>query len=320
MARRAAATAVPGVDTIGRMTELVQALVELLRIEPLEQNLFRGTSVDIGSPNIYGGQVLGQAVMAAASTVDPARRIHSLHGYFLRPGDKTSGVIYEVERIRDGGSFTTRRVVAIQHGRPIFTCAVSFQSRETGLFHQDPMPQVQPPDGLRSDTEVRRAMIARLPEAQRQRAEAESAIELRPVDPVDPEHPRKCPPHLEMWMRARSAFPDDPTLHAAALAYASDFGILPTSLRPHGVSIVDPRLQIASLDHVMWYHDDFRIDDWLLHVTDSPAAGGGRALCRGSVYALDGRLVASVAQEGLIRLREPRPPGAGGPTAGPGAR
>jgi acyl-CoA thioesterase-2 len=283
------------------MIERVKALVELLRIEPLEKNLFRGLSVDIGSPNLFGGQVLGQALMAAAATVDASRSVHSLHGYFLRPGDKTAPVVYDVERIRDGTSFTTRRVVAIQHGRPIFNCAASFQVREDGVFHQDTMPEVPPPESLASDTEMRRQMIARLPEAQRVNVEAESAIDLRPVHPIDPRDPPTREPRTQSWMRARAALPDDPVLHQAALAYASDFGILPTAMLPHGLSVLDPRMQIASLDHAMWFHADFRIDEWLLYATDSPAAGGARALCRGSVFRADGRLVASVAQEGLMR-------------------
>lgn len=284
------------------MIERVKALVELLRIEPLEKHLFRGVSADIGSVNLFGGQVLGQSLAAAAATVDPARSIHSLHGYFLRPGDKSARVVYDVESIRDGASFTTRRVVAIQHGRPIFTCAASFQKREAGLFHAAQMPQVPPPEALQDDTEMRRAMIARLPEAQRANAETESAIEMRPVQPFDPLNPPVGEAFAQTWIRARARFPDDPVLHQAALAYASDFGILPTAMRPHGISVLDERLQMASLDHAMWFHADFRIDDWLLYVTDSPAAGGARALCRGSLFTRDGRLVATVMQEGLARI------------------
>ncbi len=286
------------------MTERIKALVELLRIEPLEKTLFRGVSADIGSIHLFGGQVLGQSLAAAAATVDLARSVHSLHGYFLRAGDKNARVVYDVEAIRDGTSFTTRRVVAIQHGRPIFTCAASFQVREPGLTHQQPMPQVPPPDALADDSQMRRAMIARLPEAQRAQVEAESAIEMRPVEPLDPANPPVRPALVHTWLRARAPFPDDPVLHQAALAYASDFGILPTAMLPHGISVLDPRMQIASLDHAMWFHADFRIDDWLLYQTESPAAGGARALCRGSLYRADGTLVATVAQEGLIRLRD----------------
>ncbi|MEO8187116.1 MAG: acyl-CoA thioesterase II [Burkholderiaceae bacterium] len=290
------------------MNDRVDKLVELLRVERLEHDLFRGISQDIGSPILFGGQVLGQALMSAAMTVDEARSVHSLHAYFLRPGDKTARIVYEVERIRDGGSFTTRRVVAVQHGQPIFNFSASFQVPEVGVHHCQPMPQVVGPEGLASDQDLRRRIAEHLPEARRAAVMVGIAVEIRPVDPVDLLAPAVGPPVAHAWLRAPSPLPDDPVLHQAMLAYASDFGLLRSALNPHGLSYLQSRLQVASLDHAMWFHDSFRMDDWLLYSMDSPAAGGARGFCRGSVYTQDARLVASVAQEGLIRVREPKNP------------
>ena len=288
------------------MNDRVENLVEVLRVERLEHNLFRGISHDIGSPIVFGGQVIGQALMAAAMTVDEARIVHSLHAYFLRPGDKTTPIVYEVERIRDGGSFTTRRVVAVQHGQPIFHFTASFQVRECGVHHRQPMPQVIGPEGLASEQDLRRQIAEHLPEARRTAIMVGTAVEIRPVEPVDLLAPEMRPPFANAWLRAPRRLPDDPVLHQAMLAYASDFGLLRSALNPHGLSYLQSRLQVASLDHAMWFHDSFRMDEWLLYSMDSPAAGGARGFCRGSVYTQEGLLVASVAQEGLIRVREPK--------------
>jgi len=284
----------------------VQELVDMLQVEQLEHNLFRGVSGDIGSPRVFGGQVLGQALMAAALTVEPARSVHSLHAYFLRPGDKAAKIVYDVDRIRDGGSFTTRRVVAIQHGQPIFNFAASFHVKEEGPMHQAEMPKVTGPDGLASVSEMRRQNADRLPERLRALLLAETAIEIRQCNPWDPFNPPTRGPHNDSWMRASDRLPDNPVLHQAMLAYASDFGLLHAALLPHGLSFMNGSVQGVSLDHAMWFHDDFRMDEWLLYATDSPAAHGARGFCRGSIFTQDGRLVASVAQEGLMRPQPPK--------------
>lgn len=287
------------------MNAHVRELIELLQVERLEHNLFRGISGDIGSPAVFGGQVLGQALMAAALTVDTSRRAHSLHAYFLRPGDKNAKIVYDVDRIRDGGSFTTRRVVAIQHGKAIFNLQASFQVKEDGPHHADAMPPVPGPEGLISDNELRQKNQHRLPERMRAVLHAETAIEIRQLEPLDPFDPPISPPRNDSWFRATDRLPDDPVLHQAMLAYASDFGLLRSALMPHGLSFFKGNVQGVSLDHAMWFHDDFRMDEWLLYVTESPAAGGARGFCRGSVFTQDGRLIASVAQEGLMRPRDP---------------
>ncbi|HEX3140222.1 MAG TPA: acyl-CoA thioesterase II [Rhizobacter sp.] len=288
------------------MKNQVQELVELLQVEQLEHNLFRGTSGDIGSPQVFGGQVLGQALMAAALTVEPDRSVHSLHAYFLRPGDKEAKIVYDVDRIRDGGSFTTRRVVAIQHGQPIFGFAASFHVKEEGARHQAAMPQVPPPDGLESMHDLRRKHIDRMPERIRALLLAETAIDIRPCDPFDPFDPPQREPLNNSWFRADDRLPDNPVLHQAMLAYSSDFGLLHAALLPHQLSFMNGSVKGVSLDHAMWFHDSFRMDEWLLYATDSPAASGARGFCRGSIFTQDGRLVASVAQEGLMRPQPAR--------------
>ncbi|HET7796227.1 MAG TPA: acyl-CoA thioesterase II [Rhizobacter sp.] len=284
----------------------VQELVDLLQVEQLEHNLFRGISGDIGSPRVFGGQVLGQALMAAALTVERERSVHSLHAYFLRPGDKQARIVYDVDRIRDGGSFTTRRVVAIQHGQPIFNFAASFHVTEEGPRHQAAMPQVPPPEGLASVQEMRRKLVDRMPERMRAVLLAETAIDIRQCDPWDPLDPPTREPLNNAWFRADDHLPDDPVLHQAMLAYSSDFGLLHAALLPHGLSFMNGSVQGVSLDHAMWFHDSFRMDDWLLYATDSPAAQGARGFCRGSIFTQDGRLIASVAQEGLMRPQPPK--------------
>ncbi len=289
------------------MSTVLARLVEQLALEPIEENLFRGQSQDLGWGTVFGGQVLGQALSAAVRTVPADRHVHSLHAYFLRPGDVNRPIVYEVDRIRDGGSFTTRRVVAIQKGQAIFNLAASFQVVEEGFSHQDAMPQVPPPESLEDEREQIARKLESLPPAMRERAAAERPFELRPVEPVvDPLAPAPLPPVKRIWMRTSGRLSDDPALHRYLLAYASDYSFLTTSLQPHAVSWLTPGMQVASIDHVMWFHRPFRVDDWLLHVMESPAAHGGRGLVRGKVFTRDGQLAASTAQEGLIRMRRTR--------------
>ena len=284
------------------MRPILSELLDLLRLEPIEVNLFRGQSQDLGWGAVFGGQVLGQALSAAARTVPPDRAVHSLHGYFLRQGDARKPIVYEVDRIRDGRSFTTRRVVAVQGGNAIFSTSASFQVEERGFDHQDPMPpDVPPPEDLVSDAEASRAWAHALPEGLRARALAERPIEVRSVEPWNPLTPTVLPPVRRVWYRAVDPLPDDPALHRYLLAYASDFNFLTTAMQPHGVSFATPGMQVASLDHAMWFHRPFRMDDWLLHVIGSPSASGSRGLVRGQFFDRAGRLVASTAQEGLMR-------------------
>lgn len=286
------------------MSKVLDELVKLLALERIEENLFRGQSQDLGWGTVFGGQVLGQALSAAVQTVPKERQAHSLHAYFLRTGDVKKPIVYEVDRLRDGGSFTTRRVVAIQSGRPIFNLSASFQIDEEGFAHQDAMPAVAQPDALRPDRETLIELAARLPEAMRERVLAQQPFDVRTIDGVDDmitAPPR--PPQRSLWFRAAGPLPDDPALHRYLLAYASDHSFIATALQPHGVTWLSPGMHVASLDHVMWFHQPFRVDDWLLYVMDSPVAHGARGLVRGRIFARDGRLVASAAQEGLIRQR-----------------
>ena len=274
------------------MTATLEELVDLLSLERLDEDLFRGKSEDLGWGRLYGGHVLAQALSAAQQTVSADRRIHSLHSYFLLPGDVTLPVIYDVDRIRDGGSFTTRRVVAKQRGRAIFHLSASFQTLEDGFEHQDTMPAVASADDLGPDAD---------PIAKR----GPGPFDFRPVDPMDdPVAPAVRPPRRDVWIRGRGKLGDDPTLHATLLAYVSDFFFVGTSLLPHGVSWLTPGMQVASLDHAMWFHADLRADRWLLHSIESPRAARGRGLVRGRVFAEGGLLVASSAQEGLIRRKK----------------
>ncbi len=285
------------------MPSLLDELVKLLALEKIEENLFRGQSQDLGWGTVFGGQVLGQALTAALRTVLPERQVHSLHAYFLRPGDVNAPIVYDVDRIRDGGSFTTRRVVAIQHGEAIFNLAASFQKPEAGFEHQHPMPAVGPPESFPTDQQRYQKHLARMPDLLKAKVLAERPFEMRASDDEDPLAPAKGEPDRSVWFRTMHALPDDPAVHTALLAYASDYSFLTTALRPHSVGWLTPGMQVASIDHVMWFHQPFRADDWLLHDIDSPVARGGRGLVRGSVYSRDGRLVASTAQEGLVRQR-----------------
>jgi acyl-CoA thioesterase-2 len=285
------------------MSKVLSELVEQLALERIEENLFRGQSQDLGWGAVFGGQVLGQALSAAVQTVPSDRHVHSLHAYFLRPGDVSKPIVYDVDRIRDGSSFTTRRVVAIQSGHPIFNLAASFQKQEPGFSHQSQMPEVVSPDSLEADHE-RLARLAN-PTLKGSLARVQDRpFELRTVDmPDHPTAPTPQPPQRKIWLRAVDKLPDNPALHAYLLAYASDYSFVTTSLLPHGVTWYTPGMQVASIDHVMWFHQPFRVDEWLLYAIDSPSASGARGLVRGSIFTQDGRLVATTAQEGLIRMR-----------------
>jgi acyl-CoA thioesterase-2 len=283
------------------MQRLLADLVDLLALERLDRDLFRGKSQDLGWGAIFGGQVLGQALSAAAQTVPADRPVHSLHGYFLRAGDLRRPIVYQVARLRDGKSFATRRVDAVQEGEAIFSLEASFQRLEEGFEHQDAMPPVPPPESLPSERDLALAVAERLPEAVRTMATAERPIEIRPIDPRNPLRPRVTEPHRDLWVRAIDTLPDDPALQRYLLAYASDFSFLGAALDPHGVSWLTPGMHVASLDHAMWFHRPFRLDDWLLYAIESPTASGSRGLVRGRFFDRAGRLVASTIQEGLIR-------------------
>jgi acyl-CoA thioesterase-2 len=280
---------------------VLEELLGLLKLEKIEENIFRGQSQDLGFGTVFGGQVLGQALSAAYQTVPESRRAHSLHAYFLRQGDDSKPIVYEVDCIRDGKSFTTRRVRAVQKGHAIFSMSASFQVEENGFDHQDKLPEVPGPEGIESELEMSRRVADGIPEKVRDRILCEKPIEIRPVNPIDPFAPQKRPPVKYNWFRAISRMPDDPSAHQYLLAYASDFHLSGTSLYPHGHSYWEPDMQMASLDHAMWFHRPFRMDDWLLYAMHSPNASGARGLSFGKVYTRDGTLVASVAQEGLIR-------------------
>ena len=282
----------------------IDELVALLDLEQLEVNLFRGRSPKEGWQRVYGGQVLGQALVAAVRTVDEPRPAHSFHAYFLLGGDPKHPIIYEVERTRDGGSFSTRRIKAIQHGRTMFAMSVSFHKQEEGYEHQAEMPKVPPPEDLPSASTLINKMLDRLPESMRSYWQRERPIDMRPVDISRYLTREKSPPAQYVWIRANGKLPDDPKLHQCVLAYASDFTLLDTALIAHGKLLFDSDIQLASLDHALWFHRPFRADEWLLYAQDSPTANGARGFCRGNVFTQDGRLIASVAQEGLIRLRD----------------
>ncbi|MCY1402422.1 Acyl-CoA thioesterase 2 [compost metagenome] len=286
------------------MSHVLDDLVDLLSLEAIEENLFRGRSQDLGFRQLYGGQVLGQSLSAASQTVEEARHVHSLHGYFLRPGDATMPVVYSVDRVRDGGSFSTRRVTAIQKGQPIFTCSASFQYDEEGFAHQTQMPAVVGPENLPSEVELAQRMADRLPEAIRDKMLCAKPIEMRPVTAEDPFNPKPGEPVKYIWFRADGNLPDVPALHKYMLAYASDFGLLTTSLLPHGKSVWQKDMQVASLDHALWFHGNLRADEWLLYAMDSSWAGNARGFSRGNIFNQAGQLVASSSQEGLIRQRK----------------
>jgi acyl-CoA thioesterase II len=297
------------------LNETLDALIRQLDLEPLEVNLFRGQSRHMGSPRVFGGQVIGQALVAAERTVE-GRVPHSLHAYFLLAGDVGAPIIYQVERVRDGRSFSARRVQAIQHGRPILSMIASFQRPETGLEHGSTMPDVPPPEALTPSTELHERWISEASPVSPRIAEAlrsPSAIEFRAVEPLNLLRPVPGEPRQAVWFRAVDRVPDDPQLHRCILAYASDFHLVGTALRPHGRSWYQRSMIVASIDHALWFHRSARVDEWLLYVMDSPSAQMARGLARGLIYDRGGRLVASVAQEGL--MREVSEPAASGPDA-----
>jgi acyl-CoA thioesterase-2 len=284
------------------MTQPVSELIELLSLERLEDNLFRGQSRDIGTKYVFGGQVLGQALSAAQATMTEPRAAHSLHAYFLRAGDIEAPIVYDVDRTRDGGSFSVRRVTAIQHGKVIFFCAASFQETEPGAEHQLSMPEVPRPEDIEPAPAIPPEKMALLPTKVQRWLDRQGPFEFRHVYPRDELNPPKRPPYQHVWFRLAEKVGDAPELHRALLAYASDFHLLGTATFPHGISYYQPDVQMASLDHALWFHRPFRADEWLLYSIDSPSAQGSRGLARGLVFDRGGRLVASTAQEGLIRV------------------
>jgi acyl-CoA thioesterase II len=284
------------------MSAAVQTMLDVLNIEQLEVNLFRGRSPQDRWQRVFGGQVIGQALVAASRTVE-GRPPHSLHCYFLIGGDPKVPIIYEVDRIRDGKSFTTRRVVAIQHGQAIFTLMVSFHNDEPGLTHQAAMPEVPPPEELTSEAEIRAKALSSMPEAVQRYYKRERPIELRPVEYGRYLGKKVESGNFNVWIRATGKLPDDPAIHQCVLAYASDMSLLDTALVRHGRSLFEKEFMGASLDHALWFHRPFRADDWLLYAQESPSMTGSRGFARGLIFTRDGALVASVAQEGLVRIR-----------------
>jgi acyl-CoA thioesterase-2 len=280
---------------------VLEDLITLLKLERIEDNIFRGASRDIGSPQVFGGQVLGQALSAAQHTVE-GRVAHSLHAYFLRRGDMNAPIIYEVDRARDGGSFSNRRVVAIQHGRPILNLAASFQNPEEGLSHHAEMPDVPAPDGLKDLTHLASDELDKIPVKLRRFMTDQRPFEFRPVEQEELDEPAGRPPVKHVWVRAVDNVPDGTALHQNLLAYVSDFELLATSTKPHALSFTRGNVILASLDHALWFHRPFRMDDWLLYSMDSPSASGARGFARGQFFAQDGTLVASTTQEGLVRV------------------
>jgi acyl-CoA thioesterase-2 len=278
------------------------SLLDLLDLETIETNIFRGVSPKDRWQRVFGGQVLGQALVAAGRTVED-RSCHSFHAYFLRAGDPKTPIVYEVDRSRDGHSFSARRVVAVQNGVPIFTMAASFERPEQGLEHQTAMPDVPQPESLKTEQEWRNEIVPQLPEHVRGWFLRVRPIEIRPVEPTNRFASGKHAPRQVVWFRAAGPMPAAPALHQCVLAYASDMTLLDTSLLPHGYNLFSGQLQLASLDHAMWFHRPFRADEWLLYVQESPSASGSRSFNRGEIFRRDGALVASVAQEGLVRIR-----------------
>ena len=284
------------------MRAAVQELLRTLDLEPLERNLYRGRSPQVGWQRVFGGQVIGQALVAATRTVE-GRTAHSLHGYFLRPGDPSVPIIYEVDRIRDGRSFTTRRVVAIQHGEAIFSMSASYQLAEEGLSHALEAPDVPGPEELADEAALRDLVLEKGPENMVKYFQRERPIELRPLELRHYTTNDPLVPQQYVWLRATDRLPDDPECHQAVLAYLSDMTLFDTALFAHGLSVFDREIQVASLDHAMWFHRPFRADEWLLYAQDSPSSSGSRGLTRGLIYSREGVLVASTAQEGLMRRR-----------------
>ncbi|WP_068546275.1 acyl-CoA thioesterase II [Thalassotalea crassostreae] len=285
------------------MSQVLTELLSLLKLEQLDNNLFLGESQDLGFKAVFGGQVIGQALSAAKETVVEERQLHSFHCYFLLPGDAKKPITYMVDITRDGGSFSSRKVSAMQNGKTIFNLMASFQVEEVGFDHQDEMPEVIAPDNLPSMMDLQLQHKDKIPEHLHSTLFAERPIEFRPVKEYDWLNPPVSSSKNQVWMRAKGDMPDDLRVHKYLLGYASDYNFLPTAVHPHGRSVWSPNFQIATIDHAMWFHREFRFDDWLLYDIDSPSASGGRGLVRGKIYDRQGRLVASTIQEGVIRQR-----------------
>lgn len=286
----------------------IEELLQLMELEPLEVNLFRGASRDIGTSRVFGGQVLAQSIIAASRTVDEGS-IHSLHSYFLRAGDAKAPIVYNVERNRDGRSFKSRRVVAIQHGRPIFTLAASFQLEQEGLTHQFDMPDVPMPEDLPSESDIPEDRLERVPPLLRRWFTRTGPFDFRPVQKTDVFNPQPQAPRSDVWFRLGEKIDVSDMMHRALMAYASDFHLVGTATLPHGISFIQDDLLMASLDHGMWFHRPARVDEWMLYSCDSPSSSGGRGLARGLIYDRSGRLVASTIQEGMMRVGKRRDDG-----------
>jgi len=282
------------------MSNVLDQLISLLRLEEIETDKFEGQTEDLGFKQLFGGQLLAQSLMAASLTAEGFKS-HSLHGYFLQPGDVSTPIQFHVDRIRDGKSFRTRRVVALQNDLEIFTATVSFHADEEGHEHQYPMPSVKPPEELRSELEIRRKFSDFIPEKLRDKFTKDTPIEIRPVKPYNYLKPEKLAPEKNNWFKAIGKLPNDQILQRCLLAYSSDFSLLGTSLNPHAIHGMMPGVQLASLDHAIWFHHDVNLEDWLLYYMDSPSSSNGLGFNRGSIFSRDGKLIASVAQEALIR-------------------
>ncbi|WP_282806860.1 acyl-CoA thioesterase II [Hafnia alvei] len=285
------------------MSQALKNLLDLLDLEKIEEGIYRGQSEDLGLRQVFGGQVVGQALYAAKQTVPLERNIHSFHSYFLRPGDSSQPIIYDVENLRDGNSFSARRVKAVQHGKPIFYMTASFQTTEPGFEHQNVMPDVPAPESLKSESEIASSMAHLIPESVREKFTCEKPLEMRPVSFHNPLMGKVEEPIRNVWFKANGEMPDDPRIHQYLLGYASDFNFLPTALQPHGKGFLEPGMQVATIDHSMWFHRPFRLDEWLLYAVESTSASGARGFVRGQFYNRAGELIASTVQEGVIRQR-----------------
>lgn len=284
------------------MSKPLDQLLELLQLEPLEKGLFRGQSEHLGLPQVYGGQVIGQALSAARYTVENDRTVHSFHSYFLHPGDPQKPIIYDVENLRDGKSLSTRRVKAIQNGRAIFYLTASYHGEAPGFEHQNPMPDIAGPENFASESKLAEQIADFLPEQIKAIFCGEKPIEVRPVTVINPLKPEKTEAKQHLWIKANGSIPDNQLIHQYLLAYASDWGFITTAMHPHGVTILTPKLQVATIDHSMWFHRPFKMDEWLLYAIESPTASNTRGLVRGEIFNQQGQLVASAVQEGIIRF------------------
>ncbi|ASO29551.1 MULTISPECIES: acyl-CoA thioesterase II [Vibrio] len=284
------------------MSKPLNELLDLLQLEKLEEGLYRGESENLGLPQVYGGQVIGQALSAARYTVDSDRTVHSFHSYFLYPGDPEKPIIYDVENLRDGRSFSTRRVKAIQNGRPIFYLTASYHGEAPGFEHQNTMPDIPGPENFASESELAAQIAHLLPEKIKKVFCGEKAIEMRPVTVINPLKPQKAEPKQYLWIRANGELPNNQLIHQYLLGYASDWGFLATALHPHKVSLMTPNFQVATIDHSIWFHRPFKMDEWLLYAIESPTASNTRGLVRGEIYNRQGDLVATAVQEGVMRF------------------